>query len=333
MEIFPNVHEIRSTFGNRYILQYLFIGDTVVLLDAGIIGTPQSAIFPYMEKIGISPQRLSMVIAMHADGDHHGGLPAIKDASGSTLLACHQGDLALIQDPEYLYQNRYNFLSREHQLGFGREGLVYSPRACKIDVALSAEETIQIAPAWKLRVWHVPGHSEGHLAVYDESNRAAFTSDAVQAGGCPSTTGSMALSPTYYAVDAYLATIRFLENQPIEHVFSGHWPALHGSEVKGFLDQSRGFVESADFAIKKVPERSPRWGHPQAAYLCARAESWKLAARYYTVSSIRTLRASVAPAAARTCALSQPHPDRIFSELRGSMNSWLSWNEFRSSCC
>ena len=251
MEIFPNVHEIRSTFGSRHILQYLFVGDRVVLLDAGIIGTPESAIFPYMEKIGLSPQRLSMVIAMHADGDHHGGLPAIKDASGSTLLACHQGDLALIQDPEYLYQNRYNFLSREHQLGFGREGLVYSPRACKIDVALSAEETIQITPAWKLRVWHVPGHSEGHLAVYDESNRAAFTSDAVQAGGCPSTTGSMALSPTYYAVDAYLATIRFLENQPIEHVFSGHWPALHGSEVKGFLDQSRGFVESADFAIKK----------------------------------------------------------------------------------
>jgi glyoxylase-like metal-dependent hydrolase (beta-lactamase superfamily II) len=250
MEIFPNVHEIRSTFGNRYILQYLFVGDTVVLLDAGIIGTPQSAIFPYMEKIGISPQRLSMVIAMHADGDHHGGLPAIKDASGSTLLACHQGDRALIQDPEYLYENRYNFLSRDHQLGFGREGLVHSPRACKINVLLSAEETIQIAPGWKLRVWHVPGHSEGHLAIYDERNRAAFTSDAVQASGCPTTSGSMAFSPTYYAVDAYLATIRFLENQPIEHIYSGHWSPVHGIEVKAFLDQSRDFVESADAAIK-----------------------------------------------------------------------------------
>jgi glyoxylase-like metal-dependent hydrolase (beta-lactamase superfamily II) len=250
MEIFPNVHEIRSSFGNRYILQYLFVGDTVVLLDAGIIGTPDSAIYPYMEKIGISPQRLSMVIAMHADGDHHGGLPAIKDASGSTLLACHQGDRALIQDPEYLYENRYNFLCRDHQLGFGREGLVYSPRACKIDVVLSAEETIQLAPDWKLRVWHVPGHSEGHLAIYDERNRAAFTSDAVQAGGCPTTTGGMSFSPTYYAVDAYLATIRFLENQPIDHIYSGHWPAVHGIEVKGFLDRSRDFVEIADEAIK-----------------------------------------------------------------------------------
>jgi glyoxylase-like metal-dependent hydrolase (beta-lactamase superfamily II) len=251
MEIFPNVHEIRSLFGNRYILQYLFVGDKVVLLDAGVIATPESAIFPYMEKIGIAPQRLSMAIAMHADGDHHGGLPAIRDASASTLLACHQGDQALIEDPENLYQNRYNFLAHDHQLGFGREGMVHSPRPCKIDVLLKAEETIQIAPDWKLRVWHVPGHSEGHLAIYDEKNRAAFTSDAVQADGCPTTTGALAFSPTYYAVDAYLATVRFLEDQPIDHIYSGHWPSMHGMEVKGFLDQTREFVENADVEIKK----------------------------------------------------------------------------------
>ncbi len=250
MEIFPNVHEIRSTFGDRYIKQYLFVGDTVVLLDAGVISTPTSAIFPYLEKIGISPQRLSMVIALHADGDHHGGLPAIKDASSSTLLACHQGDRLLIEDPEYLYQNRYNFLSRDHQLGFGREGMVHSPRTCKIDVLLSADETIQIAPDWRLRVWHVPGHSEGHLALYDEKNRAAFTSDAVQANGCPTMTGGMAFSPTYYAVDAYLATIRFLEHQPLEHIYSGHWASAHGVEVERFLALSREFVENADAAIK-----------------------------------------------------------------------------------
>ena len=51
MEIFPNVHEIRSTFGNRYILQYLFIGDTVVLLDAGIIGLRFSPTWRRLESL------------------------------------------------------------------------------------------------------------------------------------------------------------------------------------------------------------------------------------------------------------------------------------------
>ena len=166
MEIFLNVHEIRSVFGNRYIQQYLFVGERIVLLDAGVFATPEAAIFPYLEKIGIAPEKLSMVVAMHADADHHGGLPAIKDASRFTLLACHQGDKKLIEDPERLYQDRYNFLAHDH------------------------------------------------------------------------------------AVDAYLATIQFLENQPIDHIFSGHWPACHGTESRRFLSSSREFVETADELIK-----------------------------------------------------------------------------------
>lgn len=246
MQIFPNVYEIRSVFGNRWVQQYLFVGDMVLLLDAGVAGTPKDAIFPYMEKIGISPKRIAMVITMHADADHHGGLPAVKDASPGTLLACHADDLQLIQDPEYLYQHRYNFLAADHDLGFGRGGMVYCPEGRKIDVVLAAGEVIQLAPDWRLRIWHVPGHSAGHLAVYDEKHRAAFTSDAVQANGYPTIDGKMAFGPTYYTVDSYLATVAFLENMPIEHMFTGHWPAVHGAEVTHFLAQSRSFVMLAD---------------------------------------------------------------------------------------
>jgi len=250
MEIFPNIHEIRSVFGNRYIQQYVFVGERVVLLDAGVIATPEAAIFPYLEKIGIAPQRLSMVVAMHADGDHHGGLPCIKDVSPGTVLACHAGDRKLIEDPEYLYRERYNFLSHNHSLGFSRDGMVNCPRECKIDELLSAEQFIELSPGWNLRVWHVPGHSDGHLAIYDEKNRAAFTSDAVQADGYPTVDGKQAFGPTYYAVDAYLATIEFLEKQPIDHIFSGHWPGYHGTQTKGFLASSREFVKAADQPIK-----------------------------------------------------------------------------------
>jgi glyoxylase-like metal-dependent hydrolase (beta-lactamase superfamily II) len=250
MEIFPNVHEIKSVFGDRYIQQYLFVGDSVVLLDAGVIATPEASILPYLEKIGIAPSRLSMVVAMHADGDHHGGLPAIKDTSSSTLLACHAGDRGLIEDPERLYQDRYNFLAHDHGLGFNRDGMVHCPRECKIDELLYADQIIKIAPGWNLKVWHVPGHSAGHLAIYDEKNRAAFTSDAVQAGGYPTIDGKQAFGPTYYTVDAYLATIQFLENQPVDHIFSGHWPARHAAEKGQFLTSSREFVETFDRLIK-----------------------------------------------------------------------------------
>jgi len=256
MEVFPNVHEIKSLFGDRYIQQYLFVGETVLLLDAGVISTPESAIFPYMEKIGISPEKLSLVIAMHADGDHHGGLPAISDAVPAAQLACHAGDQALIENPERLYRDRYNFLSQDHELGFGREGMVHSPRPCHIHVNLSANETLNLAPDWNLKVWHVPGHSAGHLAIFDERNHALFSSDAVQSGGYPTVTGGMAFGPTYYAVDAYLASIAFLEQQPIEHMFTGHWPAMHRKEdAKTFLRTSSEFVNRVDCGITAFLKR------------------------------------------------------------------------------
>ncbi len=246
MQIFPNVYEIKSVFGDRFVYQYLFLGDVAVLLDAGVASTPNAAIFPYMEKLGAAPSRLQLAVAMHADLDHHGGMAFIKDCSPNTLLACHQDDLKLIEDPEFLYQHRYNFLAHEHELGFGRDGMVHCPVGRQMDLVLRGGETLQLARDWKLRIWHVPGHSEGHLAVYDEKNRAAFTSDAVQSNGYPTIDGAMAFGPTYYAVNAYLATIQFLENQPIEHIFSGHWPGTHGAAVRGFLNSSRQFVDRAD---------------------------------------------------------------------------------------
>jgi glyoxylase-like metal-dependent hydrolase (beta-lactamase superfamily II) len=246
MQIFPNVYEIKSVFGNRYVHQYLFLGDMAVLLDAGVATTPSATIFPFMEKLGVPPRRISLVIAMHADVDHHGGLPAIKDASPSTLLACHREDLKLIEDPEFLYQRRYNFLAQDHGLGFGREAMTHCPEGRKIDVVLSAGETLQLAKDWHLQIWLVPGHSAGHLAIYDERNRAVFTSDAVQANGYPTTDGTMAFGPTYYTVESYLATIQFLENIPVEHLFSGHWPSVHGAEVSHFLKTSREFVYTVD---------------------------------------------------------------------------------------
>jgi hypothetical protein len=72
----------------------------------------------------------------------HGGMAAVKDASPTSQLGCHAGDRALIENRERLYQDRYSFLSHDHGLRLGREGMVYSPRRCKIDVNLSANGTL-----------------------------------------------------------------------------------------------------------------------------------------------------------------------------------------------
>lgn len=107
---------------------------------------------------------------MHANGDHHGSLPSVKSISPATALACHRGDRELIENPENLYKNRYNLLARERGLGASRDGMLYSTNCCKIDVLISGGQILDLTKDWKLKVWHVPGHSDGHLSGLRRKN-------------------------------------------------------------------------------------------------------------------------------------------------------------------
>lgn len=263
MLLHPGVHQIESLYGGRKLYQYLFIGEQTVLLDSGIGATPEKAIFPYLESIGLSPQNLTLAITMHADLDHQGGNAALRAAAPSLLLACHEADRPLIEDPEALYRLRYDHLRREHGAGAPRDIMADAGRATPMNLCFTGGESLRLGAqpggqTWGLQLWHVPGHSAGHLAVYDPLHRAVFTSDAVQGWGNPDVFGGMAFGPTYYAVDAYLATIHFLEGQPIEHLYSGHWPDAHGAAVRAFLTASCDFVHRAEDLLSKYLENHPR---------------------------------------------------------------------------
>lgn len=246
MELYPGAHQIASRFGERNLYQYLFVGERVVLLDAGINSTPEKVIFPYLERLGLSPRRLMMAIISHPDLDHQGGNAALREAHGEILLACHRADRELIEDPAALYARRYNHLVAEHGIGLGEAMRPLAGRKTELDALFTGGERLRLAPDWELEIWHVPGHSDGHLAIYDPRQQALFCSDAAHGRGCPTAAGGMAFGPTYYAVNAYLSTLHFLEQMPVQHLYSGHWPDAHGRAVREFLAGSRQFVELAD---------------------------------------------------------------------------------------
>jgi glyoxylase-like metal-dependent hydrolase (beta-lactamase superfamily II) len=258
MQLYPGVHQIQSDFGGRNLFQYLFVGERTLLLDTGAATTPEKVIFPYMEKLGLDPRRLTLAITMHADLDHQGGNSSLRAASRDILLACHREDRELIEDPEMLYRRRYDHLRATCGMGLPHDGMDLAGRPVSMDILVSGGEILRLGDGWDLHVWHVPGHSDGHLTIYDPRQRSAFTSDTIHGRGCPKADGTMAFGPTYYTVDAYLATIHFLEQMPIEHLYSGHWPNAHGPGVKRFLSESRRFVETVDEVLPDVLDRHPK---------------------------------------------------------------------------
>ena len=249
MELYRNVYRIRSLFGGRNLFQYLFVGDNVVLLDTGIATTPEEVIFPYMGCLDLKPERLTLVITTHADLDHQGGNDALKCASPRTSLACGEADRSLVEDPRTLFDIRYNYLRAEHDVGFDPEPGPEAGKPRRIDFTFAGGERIRLEDDWDLEVLHVPGHSHGHLAVYDRKKKVAFTGDAIHGRGCPKAEGGMAIPVTYYHVDVYLSTLRFFESLPITRLYSGHWPTMEGEEVRDFIAESRQTVELFDRVI------------------------------------------------------------------------------------
>ncbi len=249
MELYDQVYQIQSLFGGRNLFQYLFVAENVVLVDTGIAETPQGVIFPYMESLGLPPNRLTLAVTTHADLDHQGGNDSIKLASPGTLLSCGEADRELVENPRKLYDQRYNFLRPEHDVGFDPEPSPDAGRLRKMDVTFSGDERIRLGNGWDLEVLHVPGHSHGHLALYDAKHRAAFVGDAIHGRGCPKAEGGIAIPVTYYYVDTYLSTLRYFESLDIEFLYSGHWPIMRGEEIRDFISQSRQTVELFDRVI------------------------------------------------------------------------------------
>jgi len=249
MELYPNVYQIRSSFGGRNLFQYLFVGDNSVLVDTGIAETPEKVIFPYMDSIRLDPRKLTLAVTTHADLDHQGGNDAIKRLSPGTWLSCGAADRSLVEDPRALYDIRYNFLRSDHDMGFEPDPSPDAGKARRMDLCFLGGEIIRLSDDWLLEVLHVPGHSHGHLALYDPLNKTAFVGDAIHGRGCPFATGGMAIPVTYYYVDIYLSTLRYFEQLPIDTLYSGHWPTMRGEEVRAFIAESRQTVELLDHVI------------------------------------------------------------------------------------
>lgn len=257
MELYPGVHQIQSLFGGRNLFQYLFVGANTVLVDTGIAETPESVIFPYFDSLHLAPAQLTLAVTTHADLDHQGGNDAIKRMAPSVLLACGEADRAMVEDPQALFGLRYNHLQREHELSISPEFFPLAGRPRRMDLTFTGGETIRLADGWSLEVLHVPGHSHGHLALYDRAHRAAFVGDAIHGRGCPKATGELAIPVTYYYVDIYLSTLRYFESLAIDVLYSGHWPVMRGEEVRDFIALSRQTVELLDRALMAALERNP----------------------------------------------------------------------------
>lgn len=262
MEIAPGVHLIPGVVGGRPLQLTLLRGEwRTVLLDTGCAGDPERFIFPYLREIGVGPEAVDLVINTHADLDHCGGNADLKRVNPRVLLSCGEADRALIEDPAVMWARRYNRYAARHGIAYDGATRDWIMAALgepqPVDFTWTGGERLRLGPNWLVEVQHAPGHTAGHLILYDRARRLVLTGDAAHGAVYLDTEGRPALCPTYVHVDTYLGTLRCLHGLGAETLLGCHWPVKRGAEVDAFLDESAQFVALAEDVLRAALAAQP----------------------------------------------------------------------------
>jgi glyoxylase-like metal-dependent hydrolase (beta-lactamase superfamily II) len=255
MEIAPGIHRIESPLGARFMAQYVLAGGArTLLVDTGMPDTPAGVIGPYLDSAGLGLEALDDVLTSHADNDHLGGNRALRDLAPRARFACHELDRRWVESNDalvsenYLWHEAYGFDEPDEA---GRAELTASCGGdAPVDTGLVGGETIRLGEGWRVDILHLPGHTPGHLGVWDPRSRAAIVIDAVLERGIYGRDGTtLLIPPRVYDLDAYRSTIRRLRALEPDLLLTAHYPVMDRRDGLEFLDRSLAFTDEVVAAV------------------------------------------------------------------------------------
>ncbi|MCC5947365.1 MAG: MBL fold metallo-hydrolase [Nitriliruptoraceae bacterium] len=253
MEVAEGLHRIDTELGTRVSSLYLFVGAHACLLfDVGVDGTAQRDLAPYLASIDVDPARVRWAVISHADVDHFGGSASLRELIPTVTLACHRMDAPLIADYGVFETERARGFVQPWSFDEDPAALAWTREVTREhvpDLTLSGGERVRLDEDWEVELLHVPGHSRGHLAVFDPRSDSLVVSDAVLGDAVLHADGSPAFPPTYRFVDDYLATIARFESMAPQRLLTAHYPTMDAEQALAFLAASRNFAASLDHAI------------------------------------------------------------------------------------
>lgn len=193
MEIVYGIYQVKLPLKDNpmgYVNTYLIQGtDGWVLLDTGWNDEESfEALSGQLKEIGLSFSDIRLIIVTHIHPDHFGQAGRVQQLSGASL-AVHEVEKGYL-DSKLLWANlisqeieawlRSNGVPAEYVITGMNSSIEMQhllPEA-NPDVALSDGETISTG-IFELQVIWTPGHSPGHICLYEPANRLLFTGDHI----------------------------------------------------------------------------------------------------------------------------------------------------------
>jgi ribonuclease/clavin/mitogillin len=174
--------------------------DFVVVDPGSPYEDEQAALHEYVDELLAEGRVLREIVLTHLHPDHVAGAEALRaHLGGRATVAAHPLTAAPL------------------------EGSV------RVDRLIEDGELIELDgdPALSLRALHTPGHTRGHVSLYEERAGALLTGDCIVG------VGSVLIEPPEGSVRAYLETLERFRSLPnLVALFGGHGPAVGSPRAK-----------------------------------------------------------------------------------------------------
>ena len=199
---------------------YLIRGARKCLIDAGT-RTDAPRLVKLLKELDAFP--LDLIIITHPHWDHAQGIPflrqeALRQGRKIEVMASSEA-IPLLADASF------------------NEVFDRGPYESIQDVTPVMEgDTIDLGGI-ALRIYEVPGHCRGHIAMLDEKNSNIFVGDAI-GDKLNNNIFFPPFMPPTWEPEAFLSSVNKLKQIPYETLCLAHFGCLYGSEAKNILDEA-----------------------------------------------------------------------------------------------
>lgn len=221
----------RVTKGLPYVMPYLIkYGGETILIDCGWnTDDAYGALEQGMAEHGAHPNDITKLIITHVHPDHYGMAGRLKKLSSCEVII-HEKDAEVIKDryfgPKPLMANMQKFMQMNgvppmDAPGMSQGSMNMLDRVSPVppDTEVKGGEVIRAGDYEFELIW-TPGHSPGHICIYEPNRKILFTGDHV----LPTITPNVSIHTQTHGspLGDYIRSLDIVEALDVDYVFPAH---------------------------------------------------------------------------------------------------------------